>query len=60
MLSRNGAPSAINLDLYESASEYAEAAARAVYHGCMPPEGVDIGDERKEQIYNWALCGTPD
>jgi uncharacterized membrane protein len=59
-MQRNNAPSAINVNVYASASQYADMIVKAVYSGRMPPpEDYTITDAQKEQIYLWGLCGTP-
>lgn len=59
---RNGAPSGINWDDYDSASANAEHGAEEVFEGEMPPEGSGdtLTNAQKEQLYLWALCGTPE
>jgi hypothetical protein len=58
---RNEAPPDVNFDDYASAVGMAERAAQYVFHGIMPPVTTDITvtDPEKEQLYLWALCGTP-
>jgi hypothetical protein len=58
---RNGAPSSINWDDYDSARANAEHGAEEVFEGEMPPEGAgELTNAQKEQLYQWALCGTPE
>lgn len=59
---RHGAPTDINWDDYDSAKANAEHGAEEVFEGEMPPEGSGetITDAQKEQLYLWALCGTPE
>ncbi len=56
--SRFGAPQTVNFDTYAAALPHAEEAARRVFAGDMPRTGtVSAGD--KQDLYRWALCGTP-
>jgi hypothetical protein len=55
---RRMAPPGMNFDLYSSAVEYAEEAAITVNEGTMPVTG-GIRTSDKEDLYLWALCGTP-
>jgi hypothetical protein len=57
---RNGAPITVNVDTYESASMVADLIVDALSDGVMPPEGYTITEAQKQQVYQWALCGTPD
>jgi hypothetical protein len=59
---RMGATLGVNFDDHASAAEHAERAALYVFHGIMPPVTTNIAvtDAEKEQLYLWALCGTPD
>ena len=59
---RQGAPPSANLDDYDSAAAVAERAALYVFHGIMPPPvtGITVTEAEKEQLYLWALCGTPE
>ena len=59
-LDRNGAPSAINLDRYESASMFAKLIVEAVYEERMPPEGYTVSEAQKQEVYAWGLCGAPE
>lgn len=59
-LDRNGAPSFINLDLYESAAMFAERIVKVVHEELMPPEGYTITEEQKQEVYDWGLCGAPE
>lgn len=55
---RKGAPEGVDFDSYDAAVAEAEDAAIEVYIGNMPFTG-DVTEEEKEQLYAWALCGTP-
>ena len=59
---RNGAPSTINWDDYDSAKANAEHGAEEVFEGEMPPEGsgATLTEAQKEEIYLWSLCDTPE
>ncbi|MGD8862072.1 MAG: hypothetical protein PVI30_18820 [Myxococcales bacterium] len=59
---RNQAPDDDNFNTYESAVEIADEAAHEVYEGAMPPadSGLSLTDAEKEELYLWALCGTPE
>jgi len=59
---RNEAPPDVNFDDYASAVGMAERAALYVFHGVMPPvtTGITVTGDEKEQLYLWALCGTPE
>lgn len=59
---RNGAPTTINWDDYDSAKANAEHGVEEVFEGEMPPEGSGetLTAEQKEQVYLWGLCGTPE
>src|SRR5688500_1079200 len=59
---RNGAPSEINWDDYASAKAHAEEGAQEVFEGEMPPEGSNqtLTAAQEEDLYLWALCGTPE
>jgi len=59
---RNGAPAAINWDDYASAKAHAEEGAHEVFEGEMPPEdsGETLTADQKDDLYLWALCGTPE
>lgn len=59
---RNGAPTSINWDDYDSARANAEEGAEAVFEGEMPPAGAGatLTNAQKEELYLWALCGTPE
>lgn len=58
---RNGAPANINWDDYDSAQVHAEDGAEEVFDNDMPPPGSGhtLTNAQKEQLYRWALCGTP-
>jgi hypothetical protein len=58
-LARNGAPSDVNVDVYESAVMNADLIVREISKGAMPPSGYSISEAQKLQVYQWALCGTP-
>lgn len=57
---RGGAPVGVDFDELAPAREWAAAAMEEVFAGNMPPatEPQPTADE-KQQIYNWASCGTP-
>lgn len=59
---RQGAPADDNWDEYEEAAEHAEEIAHEVSEGEMPPEDsqITLTAGEKEQLYLWALCGTPE
>jgi len=58
---RNGAPEDDNWDDYEEAVEHAELIAHEVFEGEMPPaaSGITLTAAEEEELYLWALCGTP-
>lgn len=56
---RNGAPSRVNWDDYDSAKANAEDGAEEVFEGDMPPDDT-LTAAQKEELYKWALCGTPE
>jgi uncharacterized membrane protein len=58
---RNGAPSSINFDTYEAASENALRAAHEVEEGDMPPplSGFSVTSEQRATLEKWANCGAP-
>jgi cytochrome c5 len=59
---RNGAPADDNWDTYEEAMEHADEIAHEVFEGEMPPEGsgMTLTATEEEELYLWALCGTPE
>lgn len=59
---RNDAPDDDNFDTYEAAAEIADEAAHEVYEGEMPPDGsgFSLTEDEKQDLYLWALCGTPE
>jgi uncharacterized membrane protein len=59
---RKEAPPDVNFDDYASAVGMAERAALYVFHDIMPPvtTGITVTSDEKEQLYLWALCGTPE
>ena len=59
---RNGAPEDIDWDDYASAKANAEEGAHEVFEGEMPPEGSGetLTADQKDDLYLWALCGTPE
>jgi hypothetical protein len=59
---RNDAPEDDNWDDYEEAMEHAELIAHEVFEGEMPPEdsGITLTADEEEDLYLWALCGTPE
>jgi uncharacterized membrane protein len=59
---RNEAPPGVNFDDYDSAAAMAERAAQYVFLDIMPPPaaGIRMSEAEKQQLYRWALCGTPE
>ena len=58
---RAGAPVGVDFDELAPAREWAAAAMDEVFAGDMPPEREPQPTaEEKQQIYNWASCGTPE
>ena len=58
---RNDAPHGYNFDTYDGAVEHATKMVEEVYGGDMPPAGEpDMTEAEKDQLYAWALCGTPE
>jgi uncharacterized membrane protein len=59
---RMDAPEDDNWDDYEEAAEHAEEIAHEVFEGEMPPEdsGITLTAAEEEDLYLWALCGTPE
>lgn len=59
--SRQSAPSSINFDNYDSASQNADLAVKAVNRGAMPPPSSNesLTSAEEEALQRWALCGTP-
>jgi hypothetical protein len=55
---RRDAPPGMNFDVYDSAVDNAERSAITVNEGTMPLSGGIIFSE-KQDLYLWALCGTP-
>ena len=55
---RRDAPPGMNFDIYAQAVPNAERAAISVNEGTMPLAGGVLYSE-KQQMYLWALCGTP-
>jgi uncharacterized membrane protein len=57
---RNAAPEGINYDNFGDARNNAELAMHEVFEGEMPlPGSPQLTEQEKQQIYNWASCGTP-
>jgi uncharacterized membrane protein len=57
---RNGSPDTVNFDTYDAAKAMASYADQAVRGHIMPyPNGVGITDADRNQLYEWAECGTP-
>lgn len=58
---RNGAPSTLNFDTYESASEAIARILGQVKTGHMPPadSGYVVTTEQKHDLYLWADCDMP-
>lgn len=56
--SRQGAPEGMDYDVHASAAAVAEATARTVYEGSMPPSG-GLFPADKDVLYRWSLCGAP-
>lgn len=52
----------VNFDSYDDAKEEAEEAAHEVFEGDMPPKdsNLSLTAAEKEELYLWALCGTPE
>jgi len=59
---RNDAPEDINFDDYASAKAHAEKAAEEVFEGAMPPASANemLTADQEQDLYLWALCGTPE
>lgn len=58
---RMEAPVDVNFDTYGAAKTHAEHAAEEVNGGAMPPQGQPQPTEQEKQdLYRWALCGTPE
>ncbi len=58
---RGGAPVGVDFDELASAREWAAVAMDEVFAGDMPPEREPQPTAaEKQQIYNWASCGTPE
>jgi hypothetical protein len=59
---RNGATEGVNFDDYDSAAAATERAVLYVFNGVMPPprSGITVTESEKQQMYQWALCGTPE
>ena len=60
---RMKAPTDINFDDYASAVAHARKATSEVNGGDMPPPDApgfpEPTEQEKQQLYLWALCGTP-
>jgi hypothetical protein len=58
---RNDAPEEFNFDTYAAAMHEPEEVAHEVFEGAMPPadSGFSLSEEDKQDLYRWALCGTP-
>lgn len=57
---RLDAPSDVNFDSYAAAKVHASSSAGQVKAGKMPPSGYpQPTDAQKQDLYNWAVCGTP-
>jgi uncharacterized membrane protein len=58
---RRSAPDSVNFDSYGAASSAGDEAVEEVQKGDMPPpgSGVSLSEEEKQELYRWALCGTP-
>jgi uncharacterized membrane protein len=58
---RNAAPVGVDFDTFASARSSAEHAMEEVYTDRMPlPGHPALTDAERDQIYNWASCGTPE
>ena len=55
---RFGAPPGVDFDTHASAMRHAHEAARRVFSGDMPKRG-QLAEADKQDLYRWALCGTP-
>jgi hypothetical protein len=55
---RRDAPPGMNFDIYSVAVDNAQRIAISVNEGTMPPAGGVIFSE-KQDLFLWALCGTP-
>lgn len=57
---RNGSPPNVNFDKYDTAKAMASYADQEVRGHVMPyPKGAGITDTERNQLYEWAECGTP-
>ena len=58
---RNEAPEEYNFDTYAGAMHEPEEVAHEVFEGAMPPpdSGLMLSEAEKQELYKWALCGTP-
>lgn len=58
---RNGAPSGVDFDDFESAAVNAEQAAVEVQAGRMPPtfSSLELTPAQRDELFAWAMCGTP-
>jgi uncharacterized membrane protein len=55
------APNDVNYDMYSTAKAKAKKAAAEVNEGAMPPKPFPaLTDAEAQQLYKWALCGTPE
>ena len=58
---RNGAPSDINFDVYETAKTHASHAVEEIEEGKMPPPSRPKPSQAVvDAIAKWAACGTPE
>jgi hypothetical protein len=59
---RNDATVGVDFDDYDSAVAASERAALYVFQGSMPPRnsGIAVTECEKQQLFKWALCGTPE
>ncbi len=59
-IDREDAPEGIDFDTYAAAKAHAEDAAAEVFEGAMPPSPYELNASEKQNLYLWALCGTPE
>jgi uncharacterized membrane protein len=57
---RHGAPPGLDFDTYDVLQSVADTASYLVSEREMPfPSGEGPTDEERNQLYEWAACGTP-
>lgn len=51
-----------DFDTYDGAQMRAEKIAEWVFKGYMPPDdsGITLTEQEEQDLYAWALCGTPE